>query len=93
MFRGPMTESPRISPIIIIVPDLPFPVIDMVTSMMIAAAVPMDAVMEMNPSGLLSGVMVLERIAPVVDVIPGNQPVLLQRPDRETKQEMPGHFG
>ena len=48
---------------------------DMVTSMMIAAAVPMDAVMEMKPSGLFSGVTVLERIAPVVDVIPGNHPV------------------
>ena len=48
---------------------------DMVTSMMIAADVPTEAVMAMKPSGFFSGVMESESIAPVVDVIPGNQPV------------------
>ena len=71
---GPIMASPIISFITRAVPDLPFPDTDSVTSDRMDVTVPMDATVEMNLSGRLSGNTTADIDAPTVDVIPGNQP-------------------
>ena len=48
-----------------------------VTSDSIVVTEPMDATVAMKRSGVLSGMIVEETVAPTVEVIPGNHPAIV----------------
>ena len=79
--NGPEANPPRdpsnMSPMTRAVPDLPFPETDRVTSASTDVTVPIEATVEMNLAGSLSGCTAADIEAPTVEVIPGNHPAMV----------------